>query len=48
LLAGAQSETCELLVAGGYGRPRLYELALGGTTRSLVNAKDAPHVFLAH
>jgi nucleotide-binding universal stress UspA family protein len=48
LLAGAQSEQCELLVAGGYGRPRLYELALGGTTRSLVNAENAPHLFLAH
>lgn len=48
LLAGAQSEQCELLVAGGYGRPRLYELALGGTTRTLVNAEGAPHLFLAH
>ena len=48
LLAGAQSEQCELLVAGGYGRPRLYEMALGGTTRSLVNAEGAPHLFLAH
>jgi nucleotide-binding universal stress UspA family protein len=48
LLAGAQSEKCELLVAGGYGRPRLYELALGGTTRSLVNAEGAPHLLLAH
>jgi nucleotide-binding universal stress UspA family protein len=49
LLAGAQSEQCDLLVAGGYGRPRFYELALGGTTRSLVNAeKNAPHLFLAH
>lgn len=48
LLAGAQNEQCELLVAGGYGRPRLYELALGGTTRSLLNAENAPHLFLAH
>ena len=48
LLTGARSEKCELLVAGGYGRPRLYELALGGTTRSLVNAKEAPHIILAH
>jgi len=48
LLAGAQSENCELLVAGGYGRPRLYELALGGTTRALVNAERAPHLLLAH
>jgi nucleotide-binding universal stress UspA family protein len=48
LITGAQSEGCELLVAGGYGRPRLYELALGGTTRSLVSAESAPHLFLAH
>jgi nucleotide-binding universal stress UspA family protein len=48
LLAAAQDEKCELLVAGGYGRPRLYELALGGTTRALVNAEGSPHLLLAH
>ncbi len=48
LLAAAQEESCDLLVAGGYGRPRLYELVLGGTTRSLVQAEDGPHLLLAH
>lgn len=48
LLGGAKAERCGLLVAGAYGRPRLYELVLGGTTRALVNAQDAPHLLLAH
>jgi len=48
LLGGAREEQCELLVAGAYGRPRLYELALGGTTRSLVHAENAPHLLLVH
>ena len=30
LLRGAHEARCSLLVAGAYGRPRLYELALGG------------------
>jgi nucleotide-binding universal stress UspA family protein len=48
LLRGAREARCSLLVAGAYGRPRLYELALGGTTRALVHAKDRLHLFLAH
>jgi nucleotide-binding universal stress UspA family protein len=48
LLAAARADQSELLVAGAYGRPRLYEMVLGGTTRALVNAPDAPHVLLAH
>lgn len=48
LLSGAKGAGCDVLVAGGYGRPRLYELALGGTTRSLVNAQGGPHILLAH
>jgi nucleotide-binding universal stress UspA family protein len=48
LLAAARAEGCELLVAGAYGRPRLYELVLGGTTRALADAAGPPHVLLAH
>jgi nucleotide-binding universal stress UspA family protein len=48
LLRGAHEAGCSTLVAGAYGRPRLYELALGGTTRALVHAKDRLHLFLAH
>lgn len=48
LLRGAHEARCSTLVAGAYGRPRLYELALGGTTRALVHARDRLHLFLAH
>lgn len=48
LLRGAHEARCGTLVAGAFGRPRLYELALGGTTRALVHAKDRLHLFLAH
>lgn len=37
----------DLLVAGGYGRPRLRELVLGGTTRVLLHQYDFP-VFMSH
>jgi len=48
LLDAARAETCELLIAGAYGRPRLFEMVLGGTTRSLVQASGGPNVLLAH
>jgi nucleotide-binding universal stress UspA family protein len=48
LLRGAHEARASLLVAGAYGRPRLYELALGGTTRALVSGADRLHLFLAH
>jgi nucleotide-binding universal stress UspA family protein len=48
LLAACRETDCGFLVAGGYGRPRLYELVLGGTTRSLVNASGRPHLVFAH
>lgn len=48
LLEAANRDGCGVLVAGAYGRPRLYELVLGGTTRTLVNAHDAPSLILAH
>lgn len=47
LIEGARTHGCATLVAGAYGRPRLYELALGGTTRALV-ADDSVHMLLAH
>jgi nucleotide-binding universal stress UspA family protein len=47
LVAGARAHGCTALVAGAYGRPRLYEFALGGTTRALV-ADESMHLFLAH
>ena len=48
LLEAVGGEKCDLLVSGAYGRPRLYEMVLGGTTRSLVLADQAPHLLLAH
>jgi nucleotide-binding universal stress UspA family protein len=48
LLDAARADECRVLVAGAYGRSRLYELVLGGTTRALVNAADGPHLLLAH
>lgn len=48
LIDGARAEGCDMVVAGAYGRPRLYELALGGATRTLVNAPGPLHVLLVH
>jgi nucleotide-binding universal stress UspA family protein len=48
LLAAAKEHDCGVLVAGAYGRPRLYEFVLGGTTRTLVNAEGGPSLLLAH
>lgn len=48
LLRGAMEARCGMLVSGAYGRPRLYELALGGTTRALVNATEPLYLFLKH
>lgn len=48
LIEGARAAQCDTLVVGAYGRPRLYELVLGGTTRALVHAADAPHLLMAH
>ena len=48
LLAAARADKCTLLVAGGFGRPRLVEFVLGGTTRALVNAAGEPHLLFAH
>jgi nucleotide-binding universal stress UspA family protein len=48
LLQAARDSGCGLLVAGGYGRPRLFELVLGGTTRRFVRAEGVPSLLLAH
>jgi nucleotide-binding universal stress UspA family protein len=48
LLAAARAGACGVLVAGGYGRSRLREWALGGATRTFVEADEGPHLFLHH
>lgn len=48
LLAAAKSAQANLLVAGAFGHPRLQEFIFGGTTRSFLNATDAPSLFLSH
>ena len=48
ILDAAGREGCDLLVSGGYGRPRLQEFVLGGATRTFVEAREGPHLFLAH
>jgi nucleotide-binding universal stress UspA family protein len=48
LLNAARAKQCGLLVAGGYGRPRVVELVLGGTTRALVSEPGGPYLLLAH
>jgi nucleotide-binding universal stress UspA family protein len=48
LLEAAKADKCELLVAGAYGRPRLFEMVLGGTTRTLVNDEAGPSLLFAH
>ncbi|MEQ1812765.1 MAG: universal stress protein [Terricaulis sp.] len=48
LLSAARAERCELLVVGAYGRPRLFEMVLGGTTRSLVHAPGGPNLLFSH
>jgi nucleotide-binding universal stress UspA family protein len=48
LLEATRQEGCDLLISGAYGRPRLYELVLGGTTRTLVNSAGPPALLMAH
>ncbi|BDB29366.1 universal stress protein (plasmid) [Cupriavidus sp. P-10] len=43
----ADKVQADLLVAGGYGRSRLRELVLGGTTRALLRQSSLP-VFMSH
>ncbi|MDO1558608.1 universal stress protein [Brevundimonas sp. 2R-24] len=48
LLQEARRRNVGLLVAGAYGHSRLRELVLGGVTRSLLFADEAPSLLLAH
>lgn len=47
LLRHCMGRGADLLVSGGYGRPRLHEWALGGVTRALLETAEVP-LFLAH
>ena len=47
LLSMAADLDCDLLVMGGYGRPRYRELLLGGVTRTILETTTLP-VLLAH
>ncbi|MGE0045099.1 MAG: universal stress protein [Hyphomonadaceae bacterium] len=48
LLRAASGAGAGLIVAGAYGHPRFFELALGGTTQALIKPGAQPHVLLAH
>jgi nucleotide-binding universal stress UspA family protein len=48
LLEAARTAGADLLVAGAFGHPRLQEFIFGGVTRNLLNAADAPPLFLSH
>jgi nucleotide-binding universal stress UspA family protein len=47
LLNDAKSLGCGLMVVGGYSRPRLREMVMGGVTRYLIDNADIP-IFLKH
>ena len=47
LLSMAADLDCDLLVMGGYGRPRYRELLLGGVTRTILETTTIP-VLMAH
>ncbi len=47
LLAAAEAEAVDLLVAGAWGHTRLREAVFGGVTRALLHA-DSPSLLLAH
>jgi nucleotide-binding universal stress UspA family protein len=48
LLRASRAIGANLLVAGAFGHPRLQEFIFGGTTRTFLNANDAPSLFLSH
>ena len=48
LLAAARAAKSSVLIAGGYGRSRFQEWALGGATQTFVTAEEGPHLFLSH
>ncbi|WP_427306556.1 universal stress protein [Cupriavidus sp. H39] len=43
----ARAAQADLLIAGGYGRSRLREMMLGGTTRALLRQQGVA-VFMSH
>jgi nucleotide-binding universal stress UspA family protein len=45
LLSRAADEDIDLLVMGGYGRSRLREMVLGGTTRHMLDSMTVPVLF---
>jgi nucleotide-binding universal stress UspA family protein len=47
LRACAADEGCDLMVMGGYGHSRLYEIITGGTTRRILRTMNVP-VLLSH
>ncbi|MDH3314702.1 MAG: universal stress protein [Gammaproteobacteria bacterium] len=47
LLSDAKSLGCNLLIVGGYSRPRLREMVMGGVTRHLIEHANLP-VFMKH
>jgi nucleotide-binding universal stress UspA family protein len=47
LLSHAADTGADLIVMGGYGHPRAWELALGGVTRTMLRSMTVP-VFLSH
>jgi nucleotide-binding universal stress UspA family protein len=47
LLSHAADMDADLLVSGGYGHSRAWELALGGVTRTLLKTMTVP-VLMSH
>jgi nucleotide-binding universal stress UspA family protein len=47
LIAEARAIEADLIVMGGYGRPRLSEMVFGGMTRTMV-AKSSVPVLMSH
>ena len=48
LLESATSFGAALLVAGAYGHSRLGEAIFGGATRTMLEARDGPHLLISH
>ena len=48
LLAAAAEVGAAMLVAGAYGHSRLGEAIFGGATRTMLAAKNGPHLFISH
>jgi nucleotide-binding universal stress UspA family protein len=48
LLDAAVDAGAALLVAGAYGHSRLGEALFGGASRTMLGAKNGPHLFVSH